>query len=104
MFDIGNRIIYLRKIHNISANKLSKELNVDPSTINKIEKGSANPSLDLLFNICNYFGISPSGFFAQDDREELLPPEVQQVIDKVRKLPPDKIKVLNAVLDTWKGE
>jgi transcriptional regulator with XRE-family HTH domain len=103
MFDIGSRIIYLRKLHNISANKLAKELSIDPSTINKIEKGTAKPSMDLLFNLCSYFKLSPAEFFVniQEPKQEFLPPEARRVINKVKGLPPDKLKVLEAVLDTW---
>ncbi len=101
MFNIGNRVISLRKLHNISANRLSKDLNVDPSTINKIEKGTAKPSMDLLFNICNYFDVSLSEFFAETNEQEPLPEEIQQIIDKAKKLTPDKLKILNDVLNTW---
>ncbi len=100
MFDIGSRVVYLRKLHNISANKLSLDLKVDPSTVNKIEKGTARPSIDLLFNICDYFGVTPSEFFATGQAQE-PPPEVRRICDKVQKLPPDKLKVLESVLDTW---
>jgi len=100
MFDIGSRIVNLRKLHNISANKLSKELNVDPSTINKIEKGTAKPSIDLLFNICNYFEINLSEFFADDQAPE-LPLEVRRVCGKIQQLPPERLKILESVLDTW---
>ena len=105
MFDIGNRIICLRKLHNISANKLAKELKVDPSTINKIEKGTAKPSMDLLFNLCSYFNLSPADFFAdpQESEQELLPPEARRVMEKVKGLPPDKLKILESVLDSWVG-
>ena len=100
MFDIGSRIVNLRKLHNISANKLSKELNVDPSTINKIEKGTAKPSIDLLFNICSYFEINLSEFFADGQAPE-LPPEVRRVCGKIQQLPPERLKILESVLDTW---
>ena len=79
MFDVGHRIVNLRAINNISARKLSKELGVDPSTINKIEKGSANPSLDLLFKICDYFDITPAEFF--DIKQSELPPELLKWLD-----------------------
>lgn len=35
MINIGKRLIELRKLNNISANKLSITIGVDPSTINK---------------------------------------------------------------------
>lgn len=55
MIDIGKKLIHIRKNNNISANKLALSIGVDPSTINKIEKGTAKPSIDLLINICDFF-------------------------------------------------
>ncbi|KFL44570.1 hypothetical protein CH76_01825 [Lysinibacillus sp. BF-4] len=79
MFNIGNRISLLREANNLSANKLSKELQVDPSTINKIEKGTAKPSLELLFKICSYFDMSLSEFF--DTSEASLSSELLAWLD-----------------------
>ncbi|BBW96529.1 helix-turn-helix domain-containing protein [Geobacillus icigianus] len=98
MFDIGGRIITLRQLHNISANKLSKELNIDPSTINKIEKGTAKPSIDLLFKICDYFNISLAEFF--DSQASELPADLLQLIETAKKLTPEERKSLNNFLQT----
>lgn len=98
MFDIGKRLVSLREMRNISANKLSKEINVDPSTINKIEKGTAKPSIDLLFKVCNYFGISLSEFF--DDRTSELPLDLLQLIETAKKLKPEERKHLNQFLQS----
>jgi len=73
MFDIGSRIVNLRKLHNISANKLSKELNVDPSTINKIEKGIRNPSEKVLFLLADV--LVAENLFTVAGR--LIPPEMK---------------------------
>ncbi|MGV8168153.1 MAG: helix-turn-helix domain-containing protein [Alkaliphilus sp.] len=64
MFPYGKRIKDLRKLMNLSANKLSKLANVDSSTISKIENNSAYPSLQLLEKICSVFDISLAHFFS----------------------------------------
>lgn len=96
MFDIGKRLVTLREIHGITANKLSKDISVDPSTINKIEKGTAKPSIDLLFKICNYFGISLAEFF--DEKASELPLDLLQLIETVKKLNSEERKSLNQFL------
>ncbi len=63
MYNYGERFKELRQTKNISANKLSKLLNVDPSTISKIENGSAFPSIQLLEKLCGYFEITLYSFF-----------------------------------------
>ncbi|ANB56253.1 helix-turn-helix family protein [Anoxybacillus sp. B7M1] len=99
MFDIGSRIIALRNLHNISANKLSKELNVDPSTINKIEKGTAKPSIDLLFKICSYFNITLAEFF--DTQTSDLPPDLLQLIETAKKLTPKERQKITELIQTF---
>ena len=101
MFNIGNRVISLRHLHNISANKLSKDLGVDPSTINKIEKGTAKPSMDLLFNICNYFDISLSEFFAEE--KPFLLPEQQRLLKATENLSPKQIEILMQLIAELKS-
>jgi transcriptional regulator with XRE-family HTH domain len=98
MFDIGSRIIALRNLHNISANKLSKEINVDPSTINKIEKGTAKPSIDLLFKICSYFNVTLAEFF--DNKTTELPPDLLQLLETAKKLTPEERKKFTDLLQT----
>lgn len=50
----------------ISSRKLSQELNKCESYINKIETGQTLPSLEKLFEICEYFDITPAEFFSDN--------------------------------------
>lgn len=94
MFDIGKRLIELRNQQNISANKLSKLLSVDPSTLNKIEKGTAKPSVDLLFRMCSYFNITLSDFFNDGSNAVVLPDDVKELVEAVKELDTQNIKDL----------
>lgn len=67
MFNYGKRIKDIRTQKNISAYKLAKYLQVDQTTISKIETGVNIPSLQLLERICEYLSISLSEFFYVDD-------------------------------------
>ena len=99
--DIGYRISYLREGAGLSGRALALKVGLDPSQINKIEHNVNKPSLDALERICVALGVTLSEFFADTKEREPLPPEVQRVCDKVAKLPPEKLKILEPVLDTW---
>lgn len=50
---------YLLRVNNLSRAKLSRELNIAPSTINTwFSKGCENISLRFLIKISEYFGIT----------------------------------------------
>ena len=66
-FDISERIKFLRNSKELSANKLSKELGISQSSISLLESGKNKPSFELLEKICDYFEISLSEFFSEDD-------------------------------------
>jgi transcriptional regulator with XRE-family HTH domain len=100
MFNIGARLVELRERRKLSANKLAIALNVSPSTINKIEKGHQQPSISLLFSICEYFGISPSEFFC--DSPVGLPPELKELFDSAETLTPEQLSRLVQFLKSIK--
>lgn len=70
MFDYGKKIKQIRNKNDISAYKLAKDLKVSQPTISRIETGSGIPSLQLLEKICEYFSISMSDFFYDDNSIE----------------------------------
>ncbi|WP_227766386.1 helix-turn-helix domain-containing protein [Zhaonella formicivorans] len=92
MLDIGERLRTLRKVKKISANKLAKMLNVDPSTISKIENSSSMPSIELLSRACNALGVTLSDFFSED--QSLMSPKTQKLIEKISELSDESIEHL----------
>ncbi|MGD8399604.1 MAG: helix-turn-helix transcriptional regulator [Bacillota bacterium] len=100
MFNIGARLVELRGRRKLSANKLAIALDVSPSTINKIEKGRKQPSIPLLFNICHYFGISPSEFFSEAPAG--LPPELKELLDSAEILTPEQLSRLVQFIKSMK--
>lgn len=61
---VRTRITELRIAKGISEHRMSLDLDKCGSYIRSITSGRALPSLGELFNICVYFGITPSDFFA----------------------------------------
>jgi putative transcriptional regulator len=54
-YQIANTIPALRAERGLSQEKLAHEIGVTRATVNAIEKGNYNPSLDLAFKLSMYF-------------------------------------------------
>ncbi len=61
---VRSRITELRLEKDVAEHKMSLELGKSGSYIRGITNGSSLPSLKELFNIIDYFGMTPSEFFA----------------------------------------
>lgn len=55
---LGMRIAYLRKQKGWSQEDLSLEANVNKNYISDLERGTRNPSLEILERIADAFGIT----------------------------------------------
>ena len=64
----AGRLVELRLRKGVSAREMSLAIGQNPSYINSIENGKAKPSLDGIFYICDYLGITPSEFFDLDSK------------------------------------
>ena len=80
---IRNRYATIRNSHKISARKLSQELGQSTEYINQIENGKCMPSIEGLFNFCEYFNVSIAEFF-QDNFK--YPIEYKELISELNKL------------------
>lgn len=78
-----NRIAQLRMQKDVSARDMSLSLGQNNSYINQIENKKALPSLQGLFYICEYFGITPQQFF--DDGNE-YPAQFAELIENLKRL------------------
>lgn len=78
-----NRIAQLRIQRDVSARDMSLSLGQNNSYINQIENKKSLPSLQGLFYICEYFGITPQQFF---DEGSQYPAELAELMDDLKKL------------------
>ena len=82
------RIAQLRMERNVSARDMSLSLGQNDSYINRIENRKALPSLQLLFYICEYFGVTPREFF---DEGNPYPRELNEIVQDLKRLDRDTL-------------
>lgn len=104
--DVGARIRQIRKSKNLSERELADLTSISQPVINRLENNTRTADIDSIKRICSALGLTLSQFFAdKPDSVPELPSEINQAIEKIRKLPPQRLKILNDVLDDWiKGD
>ena len=90
-----DRIAQLRMQKNVSARDMSLSLGQNNSYINQIENRKALPSLQGLFYICEYFGITPREFF---DEDSPCPARLAELTEDLKKLDPATLEHIAAVV------
>ena len=60
--DIALRLAQLREKKGVSARDMSLSIGQNENYINSIENGKSKPSLDGVFYICEYLGVTPSEY------------------------------------------
>ena len=89
------RIAQLRQLKNVSARDMSLSLGQNNSYINQIENGRALPSLQGLFYICEYLGITPQQFF---DTEAEDPAGLAELIEGLKKLDSARLSLISELV------
>lgn len=64
-----NNIEQIRKKFNYTQEELADKLGVSRQTINSLEKGKYNPSIQLAFKLAKYFGVSIESLFIFEEEE-----------------------------------
>lgn len=86
---ISFRFATIRNAHKISARKLSLDMGQGSEYINQIENGRKMPSIEGLFNFCDYFKIPLSEFF---DTTQTYPIQYKTLINELNKLDMDELE------------
>lgn len=81
--DFAIRLARLREKKGVSARDMSLSIGQNPGYINNIETGKSKPSLDGIFFICEYLGVTPSEFFDMDSSN---PSKLDAIIKDMKKL------------------
>ncbi len=93
--DIALRLARLRVKKGVSAREMSIFLGQNPSYINHIEIGKTTPSIEGLFRICDYLGITPCEFF---DLESDDPSRLNDIIKDMQKLNSEQLDTIAALV------
>lgn len=92
---IRERITELRLARNVSEYQMSAELGKSSGYVQSITSGRTMPSMEQLFNIIDYFDMTPSEFFdpANHDSQTL-----RSAIHTLRGLPEESVAALLPLL------
>lgn len=60
---LGLNIAYYRKLNGYTQEQLAEKLDVDRTTVSKIELATSGVSLDIVFDIADLFGIPVEKLF-----------------------------------------
>lgn len=67
MVDIKNNLEQIRKENKITQGELGLLLKVSRQTINSLEKGKYNPSIQLAFKLARYFNLAIEDIFIYEE-------------------------------------
>ena len=93
--DFAIRLARLREKKGVSARDMSLSIGQNPGYINNIETGKSKPSLDGIFFICEYLGITPSEFF---DTESQNPSKLDSIIKDMKKLTDSQLEIIASLV------
>ena len=81
--DFAMRLARLREKKGVSARDMSLSIGQNAGYINNIETGKSNPSLDGIYYICDFLGVSVAEFF---DTDTANPVKLNAIIKDMKKL------------------
>ena len=93
--DLAIRLARLREKKGVSARDMSLSIGQNPGYINNIETGKAKPSIEGIFYICEYLGITPSEFF---DLETPNPSKLDSIIKDLRRLNDQQLDTISTLI------
>ena len=93
--DFAIRLARLREKKGVSARDMSLSIGQNPGYINNIETGKSKPSLDGIFFICDYLGVTPAEFF---DIESANPSKLNAIVKDMKKLNDQQLDTICALV------
>ena len=97
MYDkfLRDRISQLRVQKGVSEYQMSLDLGHSRGYIQNISSGKSLPSIDGLFEICDYFGLTPAQFFDESIDDPALVAEAMRGLRKLNDS--DRLLILNHI-------
>ena len=89
--NVALRIATLRTKKGVSAREMSLDMGQNANYINQIENSGSAPSIQGLFYICEYLGITPSEFFDVDNKN---PEKLKAIIENLKKLSDSQLELI----------
>ncbi len=93
---VRTRITRLRMDKGVSEYQMSLDLGMSKGYIQSISSGKALPSLKQLYNIFDYFGISPMDFFDDNPDKSRARNAIWEKLDKLNY---SDLKIIDIMID-----
>ena len=93
--DFAMRLARLREKKGVSARDMSLSIGQNAGYINNIETGKSKPSLDGIFYICEYLGVTPSEFFDMDSPN---PSKLDAIVRDLKQLNDEQLDTIAALV------
>jgi len=93
--DFAMRLARLREKKGVSARDMSLSIGQNAGYINNIETGKSKPSLDGIFYICEYLGVTPSEFFDMDSPN---PSKLDAIVRDLKQLSDEQLDTIAALV------
>jgi transcriptional regulator with XRE-family HTH domain len=96
VYPIGERIRHFRELKGISTNKLANLSGISQSYLRDVELEKKNPTIEIIYQLCEALGISLKEFF-DDETSGLLD---EPLIHRIYQLSREQRKQLLSFLNT----
>ena len=96
---LSERLAQLRMEKGVSAREMSLAIGQNCSYINRIENGRAMPSMQVFFYICEYLGVTPAEFFAEENN---YPLSIKGLTEEMRGLSSEQLSILRGIVSDIK--
>ena len=97
--DFAKRLAELRAKKKVSARDMSLSIGQCSGYISNIENGHNLPSMAVFFYICDYLGVTPCELFEVENND---PATLSHIFEQIKKLKPEQVEVLQAMLNQMK--
>lgn len=111
---IGEKLKILRQERNLTLRALGEKLGIDYSYLGKVERGKANPSMQLLEDIATFFNVPTGSLFELTDDERDFMSDLEltddELMDKYnltidgKKVSKEKLKQMLAIIRALEQE
>ncbi|ALO13833.1 HTH-type transcriptional regulator SinR [Salinivirga cyanobacteriivorans] len=98
MLDIGNKIIQLRKQHNLSQSDLAKKIGASRTIVGNYERNTNTPSIEILVKIAKVFNVSVD-YLVGEGKLSTYDKEVLKRIEDIEQLDPETRNKLFFLID-----
>lgn len=104
--DIGKRIMSLRKMANLSQKELARMLNINTTSMNRIELGTRPLKDDEIVKVSDIFDISADFLLGRQIRKNNFGeiPELKTFMEVAKKSSPTHIKMVTNLLQQLNEE